>query len=961
MIATSPNIYSLPAIALASEPNELSREVVRRLRARSMGLRQAIDPLVTAQREFLAEVARNEPKTETTVPSLLAFQERIMETLADRYDPLDVAVRESEIPFVEIDGAGCISYANEAFARHVIQPLGRDFSSLFGPRSGHVKQALTRGSNISLRLELCENGSPTQFRAEIGPLRDENGKVGAYGMLLSLRAEELRLETAQTGNIRVNLAGTVVFANPKAQTMLGLPRNQLLGRPASAFFRSVASGRADRVALWLRSTAARTENVNLTGEAKDPPRLVRCEVLPYYDDQGSRAGILITFRSIVEEMAQQELQRLFFAESDPLKLIRGVMKAVRAVIPYDVATFGIYTEDMKYFRTLVVEPEPDWHWGTRWFEIEPKLVEWLREGKTWNNNMARFVSTQAPKLKDDPVVLAMQKYGLRRFLTLPIRGAGRQFRSALSLISRDRLYGSQDLHALRNLRLEEILDSAETDIHRDRANCLRSLTRKLNAAANSRAAASTLANGVVNCFSWQHAAVYRVDRAKQKFVLMAQTDQSGDPLAVRSDYEQWLEDDKLGCCFREERALIATGTSLESGPFHFIKTADAQRSAMIVPLRVNGRIELILNITSSQENAFAGPDRRAIEDLASDCERILERRWHELISRTLMDVIDQAVVVIDPVGTIRQMNSAATSIFGPALGRTLESFGADIDDQAALRDPRPRDPVKLMLQIAEDVRFPILARQQRLNDDYCHRMWLFTNLREQQWERDWRFLDETVSEVARHTRLPLLIADGVLRHAEELLRKRESPESCASLLETAVAELAKIDFVFERLSDSLTVRQPPANPSTTFDVLETLREVIDALPNGEGKRVDFTLDNDDLAFPIDGWPDQLRFAFRSLLGYLLVVSHEQSSVSVAASLLCTRFLRICFTDPVPQLPVAAKQTDPLTEAEERAREMVSLAPDAICIAVQRHNGTFNISQADKSKSTFVIELPQRKD
>ena len=301
--------------------------------------------------------------------------------------------------------------------------------------------------------------------------------------------------------------------------------------------------------------------------------------------------------------------------------------------------------------------------------------------------------------------------------------------------------------------------------------------------------------------------MFRVDRRTEEFVLFEQHDVTEhQSLGVAANYRQKLKDGMLGHCYRQQSVLVAARViprrTGEPAPFDFIQTAKSQRSAMTVPLFLNGRIELVLDLESSQENAFAGPDKQAAEALAADCEQIFAVRWHEAIDHALMDAIEQAAVIVDPAGVIRKLNAAARAIVGHALDVPLCEFAATPQDRDMLQDPRPREPSSVSLRLpGTDVRIPTLASQRSLNDDYEHRMWLFTNLREQRWERDWRYLDQTVSEVARHTRAPLLIADGLLRGAAGLLRKPGFAEKSAELLDRAATQLSKADLTFERLSE----------------------------------------------------------------------------------------------------------------------------------------------------------------
>jgi hypothetical protein len=255
------------------------------------------------------------------------------------------------------------------------------------------------------------------------------------------------------------------------------------------------------------------------------------------------------------------------------------------------------------------------------------------------------------------------------------------------------------------------------------------------------------------------------------------------------------------------------------------------------------------------------------------------------------------------------------------------------------------------------VRIPTLASQRSLNDDYEHRMWLFTNLREQRWERDWRYLDQTVSEVARHTRAPLLIADGLLRGAAGLLRKPGFAGKCADLLDRAATQLSKADLTFERLSDALTVRQDPVELPSLFDVLELLRQSVRSLPADDADAVELWLP-EPMAFVIEGWSDRLGFAFRSLLGYLLL-SRGPGQVAATAALGASGELLMVFT-PARDAELSypwADAADPIAEGEERARQMVALSPEAIQHVVEQHHGIFTIPAPNSPDRAFLLTLP----
>ncbi len=930
-------------------------------------MRSAVSPLIDGiDRSVESEQDSNDSSSDI----VRHRYELLLDTLAERYDALDAAVRDSEIPFAEIDSSGYIAYANDALASLVTRPVGRLFRTLFDDRSAEVQQVLDLGRNSGLRVELRRGDELESYRLEVGPLKDEDGAPGNYAMLWSLRAEELRQEAAQDGILRTGASGVIKFANPRAEYLLSRKPGGLIGVALPAVFTAGPEGRPDPSARWLNSPRGLTEVVELAGSPGMPPHPVRVSVMPCFDEPGRQSGLLINFSSLDEDAAREKLHSLMMLHREPTIVIREAIRTLRGAVPNDMATFGIYSDDLQQFRMLVVDPEPAWQWSTRWFPVAPGVIDWMRSGKTYTDDLGAFMKDRAPDQQDDPVVQAVIKDKLNAMLLLPIVGPGGGYRSCLSLLSRDRSYDADDLRTLQELGLEEILQAADAAMERSQAAELRALKERLNAARSAHDLAITLAKGVVRCFGWEYAGVFRVNRASKRFELFEQFDLTGGELTVDPAYVQGIEEGMLGHSYRYKKVVVlprirddaAQYTDAEGLSFSFIKTAgNRQKSAMVVPLRVRDQVELFLDLESTQTNAFAGPDRAAAEALADDCAKIFEGRWFEAIGSALIDAIDQAAVIVDSAGAIRSVNAAARAMLGICADRTLSSYGAQSADQAVLADARSRNPtrVTLMVAVGDDksaTSLPTLASQRPLNDDYQHRLWLFTNLHEQQWERDWRYLDETVSEVARLTRAPLLVADGLLHSAATLLQQPGAVERCARLLQRAASQLTRVDFTFERLAAAYTATLPPLEPPRLFDAYGVLQHEIQAIGAEDGSLV--SLAPATGGFPVLGWPERLAFAFRATLSVALDIRSEEP-LPVSTSIESTGWLVV----NIPMLArggiasVSIDDADPIAQGEARVRHMVMTVPDAVQSAVALHGGRCEQGPHDAPSPTFVIRLP----
>jgi len=77
-------------------------------------------------------------------------------------------------------------------------------------------------------------------------------------------------------------------------------------------------------------------------------------------------------------------------------------------------------------------------------------------------------------------VLAVKRDGLKHMVALPVRGARKTFRCALTLLAKDREYGAEDLRVLRDLGLEEVFLAAQAAMERRQEACIRKLKTDLN-------------------------------------------------------------------------------------------------------------------------------------------------------------------------------------------------------------------------------------------------------------------------------------------------------------------------------------------------------------------------------------------------------------------------------------------------------------------------------------------------
>jgi PAS domain S-box-containing protein len=942
----------------------LIRQLVGLFRERrTEGLLAVLAPILDERNRALSgELSDDGERT------LKNYDRLILAALAKRYDALDMAISQTSIAVAEIDGAGLISYANEALKSMMSDAMGRDFASLFGPRSRDVRDALASGRRESLRLDLQRGTlSSVHLRGEIGPLGDEFDRSGAYALLLDVEGETARFDALPDGILRLDSEGRVVFANKRAKEMFGDRNDLLLGRPVGELFenRTEAPSPIDHWAQSADGHKELTEILPFDGRGALPIRLT---VVPSFDTAESRSGWVLTVVPIAGELAQAEMQRLLSTpDCEPEALVRGIMHAIRRVLPYDLATFGVYTADMKYHNTLVVHPQPDWSWTTAWFSLGDGVREFLLGEHTWGDTEATTRAV-APEVNEDPVFQHILANDLTRFVTLPITGGGEHVRAALTLLSKEAgRFDGTEIELMRELGVEKALLIAEANIVRQQDDRIRALEEGLSVATEYRKLADALAEGVADCFRWDYVAIFEVDRQAKLFRLASQCNRTKNQ-SVPENYTQGLTEGLLGAAFQANAPRVEPDIEM-GAKYGYRPVVSGRRSALAVPIRVvqqgakptSDEIEWLLCVESSQRNAFQGPSMEALKKLLALCEGVLRQRWQEAVQASLLDAVEQAVIIVDRAGKIRLTNRCANALLCRQgellLGQTLADLGAQEVDRQLLRSTSLLAQGRVTLSLGEAVFVPTLATRIAINDDYRHQLFLFTDLRELEQQSNWSYLEQTVNEVAQNARLSLMLADGLVRDVSKELLKNSS---ISEALDAALRYLGKADITYERLVNTLAVRQEPDRPAEIFDALEVLRQTVADLPDDDVDHCDLTdlVDTQRFAaFMISGWPDQLSFAFRSLLGYLIL--HRPSDTKIIIALLTTPEgnLRIVFAVAAsPNAPASERLVGRIGAAEQKAREAASLAPDVVELAVRRHHGEFQIDTEGGSTLAFKIEL-----
>ena len=106
---------------------------------------------------------------------------------------------------------------------------------------------------------------------------------------------------------------------------------------------------------------------------------------------------------------------------------------------------------------------------------------------------------------------------------------------------------------------------------------------------------------------------------------------------------------------RETRMVSEINDATPSNEFMRLK--DKAASAIAIPVKVGDQIEWIVDVQSTERNAFEGPDLDDVASLMEEWQEALNERWHGHLKHALLAAADQALLVVDQTGAISTFQS----------------------------------------------------------------------------------------------------------------------------------------------------------------------------------------------------------------------------------------------------------------------------------------------------------------
>jgi PAS domain-containing protein len=951
-----------------------------------------------------------------------------MKALAES-SPVDAAEDWTRQPFVRglmasaspcaiVDSSGIITRANPAFTALVRDSEGRWIHTLFLRSAAEEDKLVARTrptevlyfdanemlvpASLHTLYESLSTGERLLLLADGGPLR---------------RASEKQLDAAPLAVMRVCAEGVVRFANAETYRALSLAPEDVIGRTLVSMFSKSGMKTIEederftqRLRACFRECLDTLTPVTLdiwVGDHTNNEReTARMRMIPDISPAGRALGVTAALEMTLEDRVRSAIGKIARDSSTNWRERLGlVLKQVRRLIKFRHANFGMYANDVRLFRAFAVYPSDKFLWKERWLVLPEPMKKWAMGGATFISDMDEFLK-EYPDFAEGEVVRMYREQGIRSSVTL-VAQDDHGPTSALSLCSRKAgRYSQRDVEMLRNLNLEPVLIRIEEQIVQQRIAVARQLSEQLSAGVDLPKVVRNSVKQLASAFQWDYASLYRVDRLNKKFELYYQNDcPVGFP--VKIGYRQGLDDGMLGQSLRrgaELDALRNREDSVDPPPksqetlvvndignpaveqYDYIGLErPVVRSAMTIPLRLNGRIRWMFHIESHEAQAFHGPDLDSIIKVVTLLEEGLMQRAILEFNREIMDETRQGVVMVGLEGAILGLNLAASRLLGLKHGRKptrefLHEYASESDpvSEEVLKSYGSTEKRRVELQDEDGQIHPVLATLRTLEGSFDTAIWFLIDLQAREWEVGMRFLRATVGDVAQQTRAPLALASNIARQLTQLCGTVPSPDGSGTepnadaqaLHKRLAAELNKADITFERLAKSYDIRRYPARKPflVAVDLLEVAAEVIGAMPRRD-RGVIKCRGTLNTCFVL-GDRDRLEFVIRSLTAHMLRMRADEQDVLVS-SVLEDRLVNLRFglSDPQPiPAPADGERThDVMWRAFRVAREDACLGLAAIKRVVKAHGGSMETEAtawADDNAAppwiAFHLTLPETK-
>jgi PAS domain S-box-containing protein len=631
-------------------------------------------------------------------------------------------------------------------------------------------------------------------------------------------------------------------------------------------------------------------DISLIGQSDKISNVLNVAAVPEYDAHGQLIGSVAFLRSRKFELAVLGMHEIIAGNSEWRPLLEGVGRQLHKYIEFDSMLVTIVSENRKHLRRLLetdqAPVEAAMSSPFKWWPMPEWVKAMLNEIQLSVMSVDEMFAKSPYKelAAADPATQSWLTQGYRHLLRYPVQQNG-VLLAIVSLQKRtDVPFSAAEVELIRHLPIQEAVKIAIALDKKAEADFALDVLRELGTVANdTEELQSQLVTRLAKYYGWEHVALFSVDRDKKVFRLAMQ--HCMGMRSLKTNYEQPFTEGVLGEVLRTGKAVVIDDLGKRARAHTHVEGLKGSRSDMCLPVP-GDRLRWILNIESTQKDAFADEEQQSVELLLSMVGFILDRAASRDLKSAIFDSVADAVVLTSRDGVIQEMNPAAVQMFGLRPGdlreRNLAQFlkpgpaGSGLPVPAegfgeTLVGAKKLGSTPVTVRAENGLERPALASGATLPMELGGKVFVLSDLTFATRLERLENLKAIFAAVAGETRVPLSLAGTFVSDMVKTLRtaNRDLPslQDLAEVAGKALAQLRKADLPLERLVRLST--RPPEQPVplSVLNVRETVNQLLAELPRHEANAVGVSQLPRDAFVKIG--VSEFGFCFQSILAFLL--------------------------------------------------------------------------------------------
>lgn len=783
----------------------------------------------------------------------------------------ETAIESSLHGFCELDQQGRVRFANPRMLELAATCAGQPLETLF-TEPDRVAGAIASPGSQLLRTQIASREGPIPVILELG--RADGPEITTcFALLTDMRgfidAEKSVYDSAPYGVVRLGADFLVNYANSQISKLFGLSSEELLGTNLAALIDDPKSRALVARHIEERKKGKATEyRIRATDRRTRICRHIRVSSVPEMDEHGGQlVGVVVMLHDITATVVSEALGKVIALEREPSKMFAQLVRQVRDVIDFKQASLSIYSEEMRYARTIYSDPPGDQL--SLWIELTPDMRSWIGGAKTWEPDLRKFIERQPNRdsLGSQASVKNALESGLKSFLSVPV-GAGPT--GAFNLTSLDyEAFAAEHFGLLKEAGIDRSMSAVIAAHYTHERNEIFKLVKDMTQAADSKALAATVVDSLSRLYHWQQVSIFKVNRIAGQFELLAQKPSKKNGIRLPRNYAQSIDKGLLGEAYASGKPVELEDTRRDTElAKRYVPGSAETRSELCIPIEVNGRIVWILNCEDRRPNAFkeAGMLHRVIDEISKTLVSLFER----MVLIQMIDKYPDGVVIVTAEGQIITANKFAFAMFGKRFGDDRlagEDIAQFFDQEFSFTDPsaplRRASGVAMTVIGVHGFRTPVLLSSFTLPDEYDQYILILQDASELLWQAEHQRFNAALVEATAQVRVPLAIATSNIRY----LGRQVTDKKLAEIIERACANLSRVELTYDRLQLAFDSRALPPAISLNIDVREVLDEVIGYFSPDDVAATE--VDARDVNTTIDADPYRLLFAIEAILSYLV--------------------------------------------------------------------------------------------